>query len=35
MLVGENKLELERVGLWASKNPEKPWEWRKTKGEAA
>lgn len=27
----ENEARGKRVGLWASSNPEKPWEWRKDK----
>ncbi|KAI3913533.1 hypothetical protein MKW92_009182 [Papaver armeniacum] len=27
----ENAARAKRVGLWASPNPEKPWEWRKNK----
>ncbi|CAN8254484.1 unnamed protein product [Cochlearia groenlandica] len=27
----ENEARQKRVGLWASSNPEKPWEWRKNK----
>ncbi|MCL7043190.1 hypothetical protein MKW94_018123, partial [Papaver nudicaule] len=27
----ENAARAARVGLWASPNPEKPWEWRKNK----
>nr|Q39635.1 RecName: Full=Uncharacterized 38.1 kDa protein [Capnoides sempervirens]CAA45139.1 protein of unknown function [Capnoides sempervirens]prf//1906382A pCSC71 protein [Capnoides sempervirens] len=27
----EEKARAARVGLWASSNPEKPWEWRKNK----
>ncbi|KAL1307952.1 hypothetical protein HN51_049867 [Arachis hypogaea] len=30
----EKQARAKRVGLWASKNPEKPWEWRKDKREA-
>ncbi|KAL5568867.1 hypothetical protein UlMin_025442 [Ulmus minor] len=29
----ENEARAKRVGLWASSNPEKPWEWRKDKRE--
>lgn len=29
----EKEARAARVGLWASSNPEKPWEWRKTKRE--
>ncbi|KAL2317075.1 hypothetical protein Fmac_030951 [Flemingia macrophylla] len=31
----ERQARAKRVGLWASKNPEKPWEWRKDRREAA
>ncbi|KAL1191465.1 Staphylococcal-like nuclease CAN1 [Cardamine amara subsp. amara] len=27
----ENEARQKRIGLWASSNPEKPWEWRKNK----
>ncbi|KAF3494658.1 hypothetical protein DY000_02056364 [Brassica cretica] len=27
----ENEAKQKRIGLWAAKNPEKPWEWRKNK----
>ncbi|KAI3913534.1 hypothetical protein MKW92_009183 [Papaver armeniacum] len=27
----ENAARAKQVGLWASPNPEKPWEWRKNK----
>lgn len=30
----EKQARGKRVGLWASKNPEKPWEWRKDRREA-
>ncbi|CAB4271028.1 unnamed protein product [Prunus armeniaca] len=30
----EEEARLKRVGLWASSNPEKPWEWRKHRREA-
>ncbi|KAK7276444.1 hypothetical protein RIF29_17583 [Crotalaria pallida] len=30
----EKEARAKRVGLWVSKNPEKPWEWRKDKREA-
>ncbi|PON79083.1 Thermonuclease active site [Parasponia andersonii] len=29
----EHEARAKRVGLWASSNPEKPWEWRKDKRE--
>ncbi|KAG7565887.1 Staphylococcal nuclease (SNase-like) OB-fold [Arabidopsis suecica] len=29
----ENEARQKRIGLWASSNPEKPWEWRKNKRE--
>ncbi|XP_062092398.1 staphylococcal-like nuclease CAN1 [Humulus lupulus] len=29
----ENEARAKRVGLWASSNPEKPWEWRKDRRE--
>ncbi|KAI4306513.1 hypothetical protein L6164_029784 [Bauhinia variegata] len=29
----EKEAKAKRVGLWASSNPEKPWEWRKDKRE--
>ncbi|XVE69499.1 hypothetical protein DITRI_Ditri09bG0156800 [Diplodiscus trichospermus] len=29
----EKEARAKRVGLWASSNPEKPWEWRKNKRE--
>ncbi|OVA17220.1 hypothetical protein BVC80_1837g15 [Macleaya cordata] len=29
----ENEARAARVGLWASSNPEKPWEWRKNRRE--
>ncbi|KAH7510528.1 hypothetical protein FEM48_ZijujUnG0118000 [Ziziphus jujuba var. spinosa] len=29
----ENEARTKRVGLWASSNPEKPWEWRKDRRE--
>ncbi|KAL4016586.1 hypothetical protein IC575_024238 [Cucumis melo] len=29
----ENEARAKRVGLWASSNPDKPWEWRKGKRE--
>ncbi|GMN41208.1 hypothetical protein TIFTF001_010433 [Ficus carica] len=29
----ENEAREKRVGLWASSNPEKPWEWRKDRRE--
>ncbi|KAF3948240.1 hypothetical protein ACB098_06G135600 [Castanea mollissima] len=29
----EKEAQAKRVGLWASSNPEKPWEWRKDKRE--
>ncbi|KAF8009832.1 hypothetical protein BT93_J0733 [Corymbia citriodora subsp. variegata] len=25
----EKNAQTKRIGLWASPNPEKPWEWRK------
>lgn len=31
----EKQARAKRVGLWASKNPEMPWEWRKDRREAA
>ncbi|CAN7061499.1 unnamed protein product [Brassica oleracea var. botrytis] len=27
----ENEAKQKRIGLWAAKNPEKPWDWRKNK----
>ncbi|KAJ7959579.1 staphylococcal-like nuclease CAN2 [Quillaja saponaria] len=33
LAVWENEARTKRVGLWASSNPEKPWEWRKDKRE--
>ncbi|CAJ2653485.1 putative 38.1 kDa protein [Trifolium pratense] len=30
----EKEAKAKRVGLWASKNPEKPWDWRKNKRDA-
>ncbi|XP_057441745.1 staphylococcal-like nuclease CAN2 [Lotus japonicus] len=30
----EKEARAKRVGLWASKNPEKPWDWRKDRREA-
>ncbi|CAH9121498.1 unnamed protein product [Cuscuta epithymum] len=29
----EKEARAKRIGLWASKNPEMPWEWRKEKRE--
>nr|XP_011469960.1 PREDICTED: staphylococcal-like nuclease CAN2 isoform X1 [Fragaria vesca subsp. vesca] len=29
----EREAQMKRVGLWASSNPEKPWEWRKDRRE--
>lgn len=29
----ENEARAKRIGLWASRNPEQPWEWRKGKRE--
>ncbi|KAK7320568.1 hypothetical protein VNO77_30172 [Canavalia gladiata] len=31
----EKQARAKRVGLWASKNPEKPWEWRRDRREGA
>ncbi|CAJ1971069.1 unnamed protein product [Sphenostylis stenocarpa] len=31
----EEQARAKRVGLWASKNPEKPWDWRKERREGA
>ncbi|KAK7385798.1 hypothetical protein VNO78_31667 [Psophocarpus tetragonolobus] len=31
----EKQAKAKRVGLWASQNPEKPWEWRKNRREGA
>ncbi|KAI4383943.1 hypothetical protein MLD38_009721 [Melastoma candidum] len=31
--VGEGGARAKRIGLWASSNPEKPWEWRKDRRE--
>jgi endonuclease YncB( thermonuclease family) len=30
----EKEAKAKRVGLWASRNPEKPWDWRKNKRDA-
>lgn len=31
----EKQARAKRLGLWVAKNPEKPWEWRKNRREAA
>ncbi|GMY08329.1 staphylococcal-like nuclease CAN2 [Fagus crenata] len=33
LAIWEKEARAKRVGLWASSNPEKPWEWRKNKRE--
>ena len=33
MIQWEKEARAAHVGLWASSNPHKPWEWRKTKWE--
>lgn len=33
LLQWEKQARAKRIGLWASSNPDKPWEWRKDKRE--